>query len=88
MISTNEQGLFWRYGPSKLCTMQTSVNFCKILDPRGRTLFKYPRLSELYHKCFQTSFSGAHNAANDIDALAKCFFHAPIDEWRKLHESR
>lgn len=85
MVSNNNQGLFWQYGPKKLCTMQTSVNFCKILDPRGRTLFKYPRLSELYYKCFQTSFSGAHNAANDIDALARCFFYAPIDEWRKVY---
>lgn len=85
MISTNDQGLFWRHGPKHLCTMKTSVEFCKIADPRGRTLFKYPKLSELYYKCFKTSFQGAHDASNDIDALARCFFSAPIQNWQALY---
>jgi len=51
--------------------MQSSTNFCKIDGPYG---YKWPKLSELHYKLFQKDFKEAHNAAIDINAIAKCFW--------------
>jgi DNA polymerase-3 subunit epsilon len=56
---------------SKICTMQSSTNFCALKGPYG---YKWPKLSELYYKLFQTNFDEAHNATFDILATAKCFW--------------
>ena len=53
------------------CTMQSSINFCKILGKYG---YKYPKLQELYKKLFGTEFDNAHDAMNDIEATEKCFW--------------
>jgi DNA polymerase III subunit epsilon len=55
----------------KICTMQSTTNFCAIDGPYG---YKYPKLSELHFKLFRTGFDEAHNAAVDISATAKCFW--------------
>jgi DNA polymerase III epsilon subunit-like protein len=55
----------------KICTMQSTTNFCAINGPYG---YKYPKLSELHYKLFKTGFEEAHNAAVDINATAKCFW--------------
>lgn len=55
----------------KICTMQSSTNFCAINGPYG---YKWPKLSELHYKLFKTGFEEAHNAAVDINATAKCFW--------------
>ncbi len=55
----------------KICTMQSSTNFCKIDGAYG---YKWPKLSELHYKLFRTDFQEAHNAAIDINATAKCFW--------------
>ena len=55
----------------KICTMESSTNFCAISGPYG---YKWPKLSELHYKLFETSFEEAHNAAADINATAKCFW--------------
>lgn len=55
----------------KICTMQSTTNFCAINGPYG---FKWPKLSELHFKLFKTGFEEAHNAAVDINATAKCFW--------------
>ncbi|MBP7077784.1 MAG: 3'-5' exonuclease [Bacteroidales bacterium] len=55
----------------KICTMEKTVDFCKI---EGRYGYKWPKLSELYFKLFKTGFDEAHNAAVDINATAKCFW--------------
>ena len=55
----------------KICTMQSTTNFCAINGPYG---YKWPKLSELHYKLFRTGFEEAHNAAVDINATAKCFF--------------
>ncbi len=60
----------------KICTMQSTTNFCKINGPYG---FKWPKLSELYQKLFNADFEDAHNAMVDITVTAKCFW-----ELRKL----
>lgn len=56
---------------SKICTMERTTNFCAIDGPYG---YKWPKLSELHYKLFNTGFEEAHNAAVDINATAKCFW--------------
>lgn len=60
----------------KICTMQSTTNFCAINGPYG---YKWPKLSELHYKLFRTDFEEAHNASADIQATARCFW-----ELRKL----
>jgi len=55
----------------KICTMQSTTNFCAIPGPYGN---KWPKLSELHYKLFREGFEEAHNAAADINATAKCFW--------------
>ena len=55
----------------KICTMQSTTNFCAIPGQYGN---KWPKLSELHYKLFRTGFEEAHNAAVDINATAKCFW--------------
>jgi DNA polymerase III epsilon subunit-like protein len=61
---------------NRICTMQSTTNFCAIPGPYGN---KWPKLSELHYKLFKTNFEEAHNAAVDITATARCFW-----ELRKL----
>lgn len=56
---------------NKICTMQSTTNFCALNGPYG---YKWPKLSELHYKLFRTGFDEAHNAAVDITATAKCFW--------------
>jgi len=56
---------------TKLCTMRSSTNFCKIPGPYG---YKWPKLSELHTKLFGMDFEEAHDAAADINATVKCFW--------------
>ena len=55
----------------RVCTMESSTNFCKIPGKYG---YKWPRLSELHQKLFGTDFEEAHNASVDIAATARCFW--------------
>lgn len=55
----------------KICTMQATTDFCALHGPYG---YKWPKLSELHYKLFQTHFDEAHNAAVDITITAKCFW--------------
>ena len=59
--------------PSKqlLCTMEKSKNHCALPGPYG---YKWPKLTELHKKLFNSSFDGAHDALADITATAKCFW--------------
>jgi DNA polymerase III epsilon subunit-like protein len=56
----------------KICTMKSSVQFCRIPSDRGG--YKWPNLTELYQCLFQTGFPEAHDAAWDVRACAECFF--------------
>lgn len=50
-----------------------TTEFCAL--PGGRAgKFKWPNLSELYQKLFNSGFSEAHNAAFDVEATAKVLF--------------
>lgn len=53
------------------CTMQSSIDFCKIPGKYG---FKYPKPQELYRKLFDEDFEDAHNAMSDIEATEQCFW--------------
>lgn len=55
----------------RVCTMQSSINFCAIPGPYG---YKYPKLSELHIMLFGTDFEDAHDAFVDTSACARCFF--------------
>jgi DNA polymerase-3 subunit epsilon len=55
----------------KICTMINTANLCRIVGQYG---YKWPKLSELHYKLFQTDFEEAHDAAFDILATAKCFW--------------
>jgi DNA polymerase III epsilon subunit-like protein len=55
----------------RICTMEKATHFCAIHGPYG---YKWPKLSELHYKLFQTGFDEAHDAAVDIVITAKCFW--------------
>jgi DNA polymerase III epsilon subunit-like protein len=53
-----------------ICTMKSSVDYCKIESRYG---FKYPKLNELYEKLFNYKISNSHNAEIDVLHTLKCF---------------
>jgi len=53
------------------CTMKQGVNVCRLPGPKG---FKWPKLAELHQHLFNEGFDGAHDAANDIAATARCYW--------------
>lgn len=55
----------------RLCTMQASIDYCKLPGQYG---WKYPKLEELHFILFGTNMEGAHDAGSDTRACAKCFF--------------
>lgn len=55
----------------KICTMNESVNFCAIKSAYG---YKWPKLSELHQKLFNSGFEESHNAIVDVAITAKCFW--------------
>jgi DNA polymerase III subunit epsilon len=62
------RGLFQ---PKKICTKEIATEFCKIPGNYG---YKWPTLSELHIKLFNTDFHDAHDALIDVSVCAKCFF--------------
>lgn len=42
---------------NKICTMESTTDFCAIKGPRA---YKWPKLSELHYKLFSTGFDQAH----------------------------
>lgn len=55
----------------RVCTMEQSVDFCKLPGPYG---FKWPTLSQLHWKLFNSEYEEAHDAGADVAACARCFF--------------
>lgn len=60
------------FSARKICTMKSSVSYCKILNNRGT--YKWPNLTELYNCLFSSGFPEAHDAVFDVKACADCFF--------------
>lgn len=58
---------------AKLDTGIASTEFCQLSGGIGGRL-KMPRLVELHEKLFGKDFGGAHDAAYDVAATARCFF--------------
>lgn len=56
---------------TKICTMLSAVDVCKIPSSRG---YKWPKLIELHEHLFGVGFDGAHDAMIDVDACARCYF--------------
>jgi DNA polymerase-3 subunit epsilon len=54
-----------------LCTMKTTTDLVRLPGPYG---FKWPKLEELHAFLFGGPYEGAHDAALDVAAAARCFF--------------
>jgi DNA polymerase III epsilon subunit-like protein len=74
-------GLEVKNKPVKICTMKTTTD---ILQLPGQFGFKYPTLTELHRYLFNEDFSGAHDAQNDVEICAKCFFELLKKNYIKL----
>ena len=57
-----------------ICTMKTTTDFCRLPRPGGGFGYKWPSLTELHRHIFGLPYEGAHDAALDIAACARCFF--------------
>lgn len=78
-------GVPWKFPKNRmLCTMKTATSFCKI-PPYRNGEYKWPKLTELYQKCFfpghsitifpdSASTSNLHSANIDAAITAQCFF--------------
>ena len=54
-----------------LCTMTSTAHLLRLPGPYG---YKWPKLDELHAFLFGAAYVGAHNAARDVEATARCFF--------------
>lgn len=61
------------FDKERICTMLSSINFCKIPSNSGEG-YKWPKLSELHTILFGKDFQDAHDAFVDTSACARCFF--------------
>lgn len=68
---------------NKLCTKETSTNFCGIQNAYG---FKWPTLKELYLKLFNKTYLEGHNAKNDVAITAQCFWELTRRKVKELVE--
>jgi DNA polymerase III epsilon subunit-like protein len=63
------------------CTMMETIELCKIetISRYGEKYNKYPRLSELHNKLFDTVPNMLHNSLVDILATLRCFMKLKYD---------
>ena len=57
------------------CTMQNSIELCaiKVVGKTGREYNKFPKLTELHSKLFETRPNNLHNSLNDILITLRCY---------------
>lgn len=55
----------------RIDTMRSTMKWVDARTPTGR--LKFPRLEELFSRCFPTETFNAHCAMEDVRALVKCF---------------
>lgn len=67
-----------------VCTMHTATPICKVPKKTGFGV-KWPKLTEAHEFFLGTSFDGAHDALNDVNACARVLF-AMEDAGHKLVE--
>jgi len=59
----------------QICTLKETIDFCRINgSPNPYSLYKWPKLAELYKKLFNKNIENAHNAEYDVKNLSTCFF--------------
>ena len=56
-----------------ICTMKSTTELCCLPRPGGFG-YKWPTLEELHASLFGGSYDGIHDASNDLEACARCFF--------------
>lgn len=56
----------------QFCTMKSTIKYVGAINRWGKP-GKWPSLSELHIKLFGKDFEGAHDAMDDVKALANCF---------------
>ncbi len=61
------------YHKPTYCTMQSSIEFCQI-KKKGKELLKYPKLTELHTRLFDSELTGEKSALRDTEAVMKCYF--------------
>jgi DNA polymerase III epsilon subunit-like protein len=66
-----------------VCTMKTTAEVCRLPRPYGPG-FKWPTLDELHLHLFGGSYERPHDAANDLQACARCFFRLLQDGHYRL----
>jgi len=57
-----------------ICTMKSTTDLVRLPRPGGGFGYKWPTLTELHTWVFGFSYDGAHDAARDLEACARCFF--------------
>ncbi len=57
-----------------ICTMKGTTELCRLPRWGGGCGYKWPTLEELHEFVFGRSYEGAHDAARDLEACARCFF--------------
>jgi DNA polymerase III epsilon subunit-like protein len=57
-----------------ICTMKSTTDLVRLPRPGGGFGYKWPTLAELHTWVFGFSYEGAHDAARDLEACARCFF--------------
>jgi DNA polymerase III epsilon subunit-like protein len=66
-------------GKKVVCTMLSTVQFCRLTFSDRNRRYKWPKLSELYRKLFKKEFEGRlHSSEEDVRCLRDC--------WRELRE--
>lgn len=70
-----------------ICTMESSVEICKLPKPYGKPGLKWPKLEELHLELFGRSFANAHDADADVQACMRCFFSMLKNNFIKIPES-
>ena len=54
-----------------ICTKEVSTDFCRL---PGRYGYKWPTLEELHRILFGSDFEQNHDALDDVEACARCYF--------------
>jgi DNA polymerase-3 subunit epsilon len=63
------------------CTMKKSIELCNIIkyNATGKQYLKYPKLSELHKKLFDSEPNHLHNSYNDVLVTLRCFMKLKND---------
>jgi DNA polymerase III epsilon subunit-like protein len=62
--------------PNLFCTMQKSIELCNLKTKTryGKEYLKFPKLSELHMKLFNSSPRNLHNSLNDVLICLRCYY--------------